>query len=269
MTLVRIGVSGAAGRMGRRITAAVLRHKKTALASALEFSGHAELGQDAAVLAGEAAAGVCVADKFNPAAEVFIDFSAPSAALSLAAKCREHRIPLVVGTTGFNDAEERELKNAGADIALVFAPNMSAGVHVMFELAALAARRLRGYDMEIAEAHHREKRDAPSGTALRLGEVMAEAAGVNFSEAAVFSRRGQGKRKSGDIGFSALRGGDIVGEHRAVFAGDGEYLEIIHRSGSRDNYASGAVLAAIFAARAAPGLYDMRAVLESSPPAAD
>ncbi|MBE8158017.1 MAG: 4-hydroxy-tetrahydrodipicolinate reductase [Betaproteobacteria bacterium] len=258
---VKVGVSGAAGRMGRRIISAVCRNKKTELAAALESSDSPMLGQDAAALAGESAAGIFITADFA-AADVYIDFSVPAAVLELAKQCRKTKTALIVGATGFAAAEKKELHAAAADIALVVAPNMSAGVNVMFLLAKAAAKYLPNHDMEVFEAHHRGKKDAPSGTALRLGEIMAKAAGADFSAAAVFSRTGSDNcRKDGEIGFSVMRGGDIVGEHRAVFAGEGEQLEIIHRSTSRDNYAAGAVAAAIFAAAAAPGLYGMEDVL--------
>lgn len=263
---VRVGVSGAAGRMGRMLVAAVAENPQTELTAALELSGHPETGNDAAVLAGMPACGVAVAEESADfAADVFIDFSAPAAALSLARRCCETKTALVVGATGFSEAEKKELHAAAAKIALVFAPNMSAGVHAMFSLAANAARMLKNHDMEIFEAHHRHKKDAPSGTALRLGEIMAKESGKNFSAAAVFSREGRNAARGEDeIGFSVMRGGDIVGEHRAVFIGEGEQLEIIHRSTTRAHYAKGAVAAAIYAAAAKPGLYGMEDVLRGA-----
>ena len=261
---VRVGVSGAAGRMGRLITAAVCRGKKTKLAAALESPKHPALGQDAAALAGESAAGIAISAEFS-AADVYIDFSVPGAALALARRCQKTKTALVVGATGFSAAETKKLRGAAKDIPLVAAPNMSAGVNVMFSLAERAARSLPKYDKEVFEAHHRGKKDAPSGTALRLGEIMAKASGADFSAAAVYSRTGRAnRRKDGEIGFSVMRGGDIVGEHRAVFAGEGEQLEIIHRSTSRANYAAGAVAAAIFAAAAPPGFYGMEDVLRGA-----
>ncbi|MGI9296286.1 MAG: 4-hydroxy-tetrahydrodipicolinate reductase [Gammaproteobacteria bacterium] len=254
---VRIGVSGAAGRMGREVIAAVRKNKNAALAAALESPESPHLGE---TWPGD---GISVSDNFNPAdADVFIDFSVPAAAVRLAERCRAHKIALVIGATGFGDAEKSALSAAAADIALVVSPNMSAGVNAMFALVADAARYLRGCDVEIFEAHHRGKKDAPSGTALRLGEIAAAAAGTKLADAAVFSRRGLGAaRESGQIGFSVMRGGDIVGEHRVIFADEGEQLEILHRSTGRANYARGAVAAAEFAAAAPPGEYDMQDVL--------
>lgn len=257
---VRVGVSGAAGRMGRSIINVVRNNKNTSLTAAIESPQHPEIGAD---WPGD---GVVVADSFIPdQVDVFIDFSAPAATLNLARQCRPSKTALVVGTTGFSESERAELSSAAADIALVVAPNMSAGVNALFALAAEAAKMLRGYDMEIFEAHHRNKKDAPSGTALRLGEVAAAAAGQDFAKDAVLSRQGRdNERRRGEIGFSVLRGGDIVGEHKIVFAGEGEQLEIFHRSTSRINFAAGAVAAAEFAARAAAGEYDMRAVLRGA-----
>lgn len=255
--MIRIGVSGAAGRMGREIIAAVRKNPKTVLAAALESANSPQIGETVSEN------GVVVADNFNPAAvDVFIDFSVPAAVLSLAEKCRADKIALVVGATGFSDAEKSALSAAAAEIALVVSPNMSAGVNAMFALVADAARYMRGCDVEVFEAHHRNKKDAPSGTALRLGEIAAAAMNANLSDVAVFDRRGANSaRESGQIGFSVVRGGDIVGEHRVIFAGEGEQLEILHRSTGRANYANGAVAAAEFAAAAPPGEYDMRAVL--------
>ena len=256
--MLRVGVSGAAGKMGREIIAAVRAKAGMQLTAALESSSSAHLG--------EKWAGAPITDSFSPeSADVFIDFSIPAAAVDLAAKCRLHKIPLVIGATGFNPAEKAALSAAATDIALVISPNMSIGVNAMFALVEFAARRLRECDVEIGETHHRGKKDAPSGTALRLGEAVAAAAGgADFAERAVFSRQGRDlSRKRGEIGFSVMRGGDIVGEHRVLFAGEGEQLEIVHRSSGRANYANGAIVAAEFAAAAPPGEYDIRDVLAS------
>ena len=229
---------------------------------------------DAHVLAGRSdlkAKNVLLSDGFNPKeVDVFIDFSAPKAAVALSETCRKHGIAMVIGATGFSDAEMKKLRDAADDIAMVVSPNMSVGVHAMFSLAATATKLLRtgarhgDYDIEISETHHRHKKDAPSGTALRLGEIAAEAAGLDFPQAKKVNREGRdNKRPPSQIGFSSIRGGDIVGEHRLIFAGDGEQLEIVHRSTSRAAYAAGAVRAALFAAEAKPGWYDMRAVLKS------
>ena len=295
---IRIGVAGAAGRMGLAVINAIYNacdpfdlniYSDTApnsraelpsdllnprLAAAVEASNHKLLGRDAHVLAGFSVLeteNVLLSKDFNPEdVNVFIDFSAPLAAAERAQLCRQHRIAMVIGATGFNESEMKTLRDAADDIAMVVSPNMSVGVNAMFSLAADAVKLLRagalggGYDIEINETHHRNKKDAPSGTALRLGEIAADASGVDFSQAKKVNREGRdNERPPSQIGFSAIRGGDIVGEHRLIFAGDGEQLEIVHRSTSRATYAAGAVRAAMFAAHAKPGWYDMQAVLES------
>ena len=284
---IRIGVAGAAGRMGREIISAIysistgvspfqLPHgpfDDRRLTAAVEMSGHPLLDKDAHVLAGCSELNVekvLLSDEFDPEkVDVFIDFSAPSAAVKLAQQCRVHRIAMVIGATGFNESEMKTLQAASDDIAMVVSPNMSVGVHAMFSLAAAATKLLRPgvlrgrYNIEINESHHRDKKDAPSGTALRLGEIAAEAAGLDFSQAKKVNREGRdNERPPWEIGFSAIRGGDIVGEHRLIFAGDGEQLEIVHRSTSRATYAIGAVRAALFAAHAKPGWHDMQTVLK-------
>ncbi|MGU9952006.1 MAG: 4-hydroxy-tetrahydrodipicolinate reductase [Gammaproteobacteria bacterium WSBS_2016_MAG_OTU1] len=278
---INIGIAGAAGRMGRQIITAIhatqnaqaADEDKAVLAAALEIANHPQLGQDAAVLANLPSSNVMLADDFSPTeVDVFIDFSAPAAAIKLAKRCQEYNIALVIGATGFSEDEKKFLMTVAESIPLVMSPNMSIGVNVMFALAAEAAKMLQAgnlggdYDIEVSESHHRHKKDAPSGTALHLGEVLAKATNVNFKDVAVFDRHGRDNvREAKDIGFSVTRGGDIVGEHRVMFAGEGEQLEIVHRSSNRANYAAGAVRAAIFAARKKankqPGFYDINAVL--------
>ena len=260
---IRLGVAGAGGRMGAEIIAAITAHSAATLAGVYETPAHPQMGQKIGDLHITTAAAI-PADRLH----ALIDFTAPSAALSLAALCQQTNTALVVGGTGLTAEEKSRLQEFAEHLPLLLAPNMSVGVNALFTLAALAAKLLRagalggGYDMEIFEAHHRHKKDAPSGTALHLGEVLAQATDVELAAVAAFARHGQTPpRESEQIGFSVVRGGDIVGEHRAIFAGSGEQLEIIHRSTSRANYAAGAVRAAIFAARAKPGLYDMTAVL--------
>ena len=274
---IRIGVAGAAGRMGRAIIATIYaaaahsdskNSSKPQLTAAVEVAGHSRFGENVAT---EGEKEILLSDSFDPkAVDVFIDFSAPSAAVKLTQQCREHGIAMVIGATGFNELEMKILRDTAADIAMVVSPNMSVGVNAMFSLTTVATKLLRagalggGYDIEINESHHRDKKDAPSGTALRLGEIAAIMSGVDFSQVAEFSRQGRdNERPPSQIGFSAIRGGDIVGEHRLIFAGDGEQLEIVHRSTSRATYAAGAVRAAMFAANAKPGWHDMQAVLES------
>ena len=271
MSAVRVGVFGAGGGMGREVIRAALESGEVELAGAYERADSPRLGTDAGVLAGAGACGVLIAPESELAAarlDAVIDFSVPSASLRCAAMCRKSGAALVSGVTGFTVAEKRELEDAGADIAVVIAPNMSLGVHAMARLIREAAillgagRADSGFDMEILEAHHRRKRDAPSGTALFLGEVLASAVGSDLERSAVFTRRGRAeKRRAGEIGFAVVRGGDVAGEHRVMFLGDGEILEVSHRAGSRKAFALGAARAALFAARAEKGVYGMADVL--------
>ena len=270
---IRIGVAGAAGRMGQEIIHAIYAiHSDTShsdnpqLAAAVEVAGHSRLGKNVAV---EGDKEILLSDSFAPKeVDVFVDFSTPSAAVKLTQQCRKHGIAMVIGATGFNESEMKTLRAAAADIAMVVSPNMSRGVNAMFSLAETAVKLLLagklggGYDIEINESHHRGKKDAPSGTALKLGEIVADASGVDFSQVAEFSRQGRdNERPPSQIGFSVIRGGDIIGEHRLIFAGSNEQLEIVHRSANRIPYAVGAVIAAQFAARAKPGWYDMQSAL--------
>lgn len=263
---IRIGVCGAGGRMGRRIVSAILRDERTALAFAFAAPNDNNIGADAGLLAGESASGVMLQSQSAAAvadADAMIDFSMPSACAGNAALCAKANTALVVGVTGLSAAQHINLKKAGRKVAVVFSPNMSAGVNALFVLAAAAARMLDGFDMEILEAHHRNKKDAPSGTALRIGEILAAAGGKSLAQRGVFARHGKDEsRKDDDIGFAVIRGGDIIGEHRVIFAGAGEQVELIHRSQSRDTYAAGAVRAAKWAAKAKPGFYDMSPVLK-------
>ena len=256
---VRVAVAGAAGRMGRQIIAAVCARPKTTLAAALESPGHPKIGEmlpDCDVKIGDDFAAIA------ESVDVVIDFSTPAATIALAQQCRRYKIAMVIGTTGFNETEKAALDDAAADIAMVIAPNMSAGVNIMFALAKAAVPYLRGFDTEIFEAHHRDKKDAPSGTALYLGAIVAAANGKKLEDVAVFNRHEHSAaRKEYEIGFSVMRGGDNVGEHRVVFIGDGEQLEITHRATNRDIFAKGAVVAAEFVATSAAGEYDMHDVL--------
>ena len=256
---VRVVVAGAAGRMGRQIIAAVCARPETTLAAALESPGHPKIGEmlpDCDVKIGDNFAAIA------ESVDVVIDFSTPAATIALAQQCRRYKIAMVIGTTGFNNAEKSALDAASADIAMVIAPNMSVGVNTMFTLTEAAATILPGFDTEIFEAHHRDKKDSPSGTALQLGKIVAAAKGSALEDVAVFDRHEHlAAREVDEIGFSVMRGGDNVGEHRVVFIGDGEQLEITHRATNRDIFAKGAVVAAEFVATSAAGEYDMHDVL--------
>ena len=257
--MIRAVVAGAAGKMGSRILAALRAESDFSVLAAFERKGSEHVGRS---IEGVTVRG-SIEEALESGAEVVIDFTAPAASLEHARACAKKGVALVVGTTGLLPEQKTELLAAAKRIPLVVAPNMSVGVNVLFRLVAEAARALgSSYEVEIVEMHHRMKRDAPSGTALRLAEVAAEALGLEPKAAFVYERHGDtGARKPGTVGLSALRGGDVVGDHTVFFLADGERLELTHKATSRDNFARGAVRAARFAAGHAPGLYDMQDVL--------
>lgn len=262
--MTRVAINGAAGRMGRNLVAACLDDPALELAAALVRPGHAALGGDAGELAGVQAAGVAITAEADPSTfDVAVDFTRPEGTLALLALCRDAGRPVVIGTTGFDPEQRARIGAAAQDVAVVLAPNTGIGVNVVFGLVGQAARALGDdYDVEVIEAHHRHKVDAPSGTALRLGEAAAQALGRDLDRCGVFARQGHtGERAAGTIGFSAVRGGEIVGEHTVLFAGAGERVEITHRAASRTVFAQGAMRAAAWIAERAPGLYDMQDVL--------
>lgn len=263
---LRIAVAGSAGRMGRSLLEAVLRAPDMQLSAALEQPGSAVLDRDAGELAGTAACGIRISDNLVQAlagSQVLIDFTRPEGTLACLPVCRAQGINMVVGTTGFSSDQKALLQAASQEIAIVLAPNMSVGVNVTLKLLDMAARALDAdYDVEIVEAHHRHKVDAPSGTALRMGEVVAHALGRNLADVAVYAREGvTGERPTPAIGFATIRGGDIVGDHTVIFAGIGERIEISHKASSRTNFATGALRAARFLAGKKTGLFDMQDVL--------
>ena len=273
MSGTRIGVLGATGKMGGAIIRAITATPGATLAAAVERAGHPALGQDAGVIASGASAGVPITAG-TPAnkTDVWIDFSVPAATLAAVKAAGSMGVAMVVGTTGFSPGDRQELREAARQIPMVFTPNMSVGVNMLLKLVADAARALGpGYDLEIVETHHRAKRDAPSGTALRLAEALAEATGRDLAATARYDRHGEiGARTSEEIGIQTLRGGDVVGDHTVHFLGIGERIEITHRATSRDTFAHGAVRAALWLAgggpsgtgkRREPGMYDMRDVL--------
>jgi 4-hydroxy-tetrahydrodipicolinate reductase len=254
-----IAITGASGRMGRMLIEAVLAADDCTLSGALDVAGSPALGREAApgvVISADPEAGLVGAD-------VLIDFTRPEGTLAHLAACRALGVRAVIGTTGFSDAQKAAIADHARHIGIVFAPNMSLGVNVMLRLLDVAARALNeGYDIEIVEAHHRHKVDAPSGTALALGQVVADALGRDLKACAVYGREGvTGERDPSTIGFATVRGGDIVGDHTVLFAGTGERLEITHRAASRATYAQGSLRAARFLMQRGPGLYGMRDVL--------
>ncbi|MHA1565084.1 MAG: 4-hydroxy-tetrahydrodipicolinate reductase [Alphaproteobacteria bacterium] len=266
MSELRIGVIGAAGRMGRMVSQVVIAHEDCALAAALEQPDSAFVGQDVGNLAGLDAAAVWVVDDpdvFFGACDAVIEFTAPHVTLQHAAQAAAAGCVFVTGTTGFDTGQQDELRRTAETIPIVWAPNMSAGVNLLFALTRQVAAALgEDYDVEIVEMHHRDKVDAPSGTALGLGRAAAAGRGLPLEDVQVLSREGHtGARKRGQIGFAALRGGDVVGDHSVIFAADGERLELTHRASRRDNYAKGAVRAALWARGREPGLYGMEDVL--------
>jgi 4-hydroxy-tetrahydrodipicolinate reductase len=261
----RIAVAGASGRMGQMLVEAVRQADDCVLAGALDIPSSPALGQDAGAFGGKAT-GVLITSDLKAGlapAHALIDFTRPEGTLAHLAVCRELGVNLVIGTTGFSDAQKAEIEAASHDIAIMMAPNMSVGVNVVLKLLDMAARALsQGYDIEIVEAHHRHKVDAPSGTALKMGEVVAAALGRDLKECAIYGREGvTGERDPSTIGFATIRGGDIVGDHTVLFAGTGERIEITHKSSSRATYAQGSLRAARFLAGRKSGLYDMNDVL--------
>jgi 4-hydroxy-tetrahydrodipicolinate reductase len=265
MSTLKIAIAGAGGRMGRMLIEAVQAAPDCQLAGALDRAGGANIGNDAAAFTGQPA-GVKVSAELAEGlqgAQFLIDFTRPEGTLEHLAYCAEHGIKMVIGTTGFDEAGKAAIRQAAEKTAIVFAPNMSVGVNVTLKLLEFAAKSLNlGYDIEIIEAHHRHKVDAPSGTALKMGEVIAGALGRDLKDCAVYAREGvTGERDPSSIGFATVRGGDIVGDHTVLFAGDGERIEISHKSSSRVTYAHGSLRAARFLADKPTGLFDMYDVL--------
>lgn len=263
---VRVAINGAAGRMGRALVAAAAERDDVTVAAALEQHGCLALGQDVASLAGLAPSGVLISTDLSAqlhAFDVMVDFTRPEATLALLDPCREAGRALVIGTTGFDEPQRQRIAAIAQQVPVVFAPNMSIGVNLCFRLLRLAAETLGDeVDVEIIEAHHRHKVDAPSGTALRMGEIVADALGRDLKECAVYGREGHtGERDRATIGFETVRAGDIVGDHTVMFAGSGERVEITHRASSRMTFANGAMRAAAWTAGRQQGLYDMQDVL--------
>lgn len=262
---MRVAVAGATGRMGRMLIEQVLATPDLQLAAALVREGSDAIGHDAAAFLGRACGVALCADAPGNlgGAQVLIDFTRVTNSLAHVGMCRDVGCALLVGTTGFSPDELARLEQAGREQAVLWAPNTSLGVHVVMDLLAQAAQRLgTAYDVEIVEAHHRHKVDAPSGTALHMGEVVARARGQVFREVATLSREGHtGAREAGRIGFATVRGGDIVGDHTVMFCGEGERIEIAHKSSSRVHYAQGALVAARFLARQPAGFFRMADVV--------
>ncbi|WKB50963.1 4-hydroxy-tetrahydrodipicolinate reductase [Eleftheria terrae] len=261
----RIAIAGSSGRMGRTLIEAVLAADDCQLAGALDRPDSPSIGQEAAGFLGQRC-GVAITGDLRAGlqdAGYLIDFTRPEGTLAHLEVCRELGVKAVIGTTGFSDEQKARIADISREIAIVMAPNMSVGVNVVLKLLDMAARALsQGYDIEVIEAHHRHKVDAPSGTALKMGEVVAAALGRDLKECAVYGREGvTGERDPSTIGFATVRGGDIVGDHTVLFAGTGERIEITHKSSSRATYAQGSLRAVRFLAGQAHGLFDMNDVL--------
>jgi 4-hydroxy-tetrahydrodipicolinate reductase len=266
MSPIPVIVMGAAGRMGSQIISLLRGQKALSLASAIEYKTHAAIGRDAGEAAGGETLGVTITPDLPNALKtgrVVIDFTTPEVTAETATLAANAGVALVIGTTGLTDSQLRAVQTAAKKVAVLHAPNMSIGVNLLFRLAAEAAGALGpSYDIEIIEAHHRMKKDAPSGTALHLGRLLADAIGRTLEQAAVYSRHGkEAARQPGQIGIQSVRGGDIVGDHTVIFAGPGERLELTHRAASRDNFARGALLAAQWIVDQPSGLYSMQDVL--------
>lgn len=265
MAHLNVVIAGSSGRMGRALLEAVAQAPDLRLHAALERPGSPFLGKDAGELIG-APNGVVITDRAEGAlagADALVDFTRPEGTLEYVRLARARGVAAVIGTTGFSDEQKLQIAAAAQDIPIVMAPNFSVGVNVALRLLELAARALgEGYDVEIIEAHHRHKVDAPSGTALRMGEVVAKALGRDLARCAVYGREGvTGERSPATIGFATVRGGDIVGDHTVMFAGIGERVEVTHKASSRATFAQGALRAARFLAGRPPALYDMQDVL--------
>ena len=265
MSALKIAVAGASGRMGRMLIEAIQNVDDMVLAGALDVPGSPSIGTDAASFLGKPANVAIESDlaKGLANADFLIDFTRPEGTLKHAEYCAAHGVKMIIGTTGLEQDAKDAIAAAAEKTAIMLAPNMSIGVNVTLKLLELAAKSFsQGYDIEIIEAHHRHKVDAPSGTALKMGEVIADAIGVKLDDVAVYAREGiTGERDPSSIGFSAIRGGDIVGDHTVLFAGIGERIEITHKSSSRVTYAHGSLRAARFLADKKTGLYDMQDVL--------
>ena len=263
--LHKIAIAGASGRMGQMLVEAVRSADDCTLTGALDLASSPAIGHDAGAYAGQTSGVAITADLHAGLqhSQVLIDFTRPEGTMAHLQACRALGVGLVIGTTGFSEAQKAEIAEAAKTIPIMMAPNMSVGVNVTLKLLEMAAKALAtGYDIEIIEAHHRHKVDAPSGTALKMGEVIASALGRDLKDCAVYAREGVTvERDPSSIGFATIRGGDIVGDHTVLFAGTGERIEISHKSSSRATYAQGSLRAVRFLARQKSGLFDMFDVL--------
>jgi 4-hydroxy-tetrahydrodipicolinate reductase len=264
--MIKVIVAGAAGRMGSRLVALISNATALTLAGAIEGKGHPAVGDDVGETAGCGRAGIPITDDLTTLldrGEVVIDFSSPEATLDHLRTVAQHRRAMVIGTTGFSASQLEELKSLASRVPCVLSPNMSVGVNLIYKVIGEMAKTLGDeYDIEVIEAHHRLKKDAPSGTALKIAEVLAKAVSRDLDQVGVYARKGLiGERKKGEIGIQTIRAGDIIGDHTVLFGGMGERIEVTHRASSRDTFAGGALRAARWVVRQPPGLYDMMDVL--------
>ncbi len=264
--MLNVAMFGASGRMGRTLIPLVVASADLRLSGALAAADDAHIGHDAGVVAGTAPVAVSITsdpERALEGADVAIDFTLPAASLDHARRCLARKVPLVIGTTGHDEQARAEIAKIAGALPVVMAPNMSLGVNLLFKLAELGARALDAdYDIEIFEAHHRHKVDAPSGTALGLGQAVARGRGTSLDEVAEYARHGtSGPRRKGTVGFSVMRGGEIVGDHRVFFAGPGEQIELAHHAQDRSGFGRGALAAARWLVGRPPGLYSMMDVL--------
>jgi len=262
---LKVVIAGCSGRMGHVLLECVFADAELVLHGALDREDNPQLGRDAGEQLGKLSGVKVVADvdAALKSADVLVDFTRPEASIQYLAACQKHHVKMIIGTTGFSAEQKVAIEAASKNIAIVFAPNMSVGVTLLINLVEQAAKVLSdGYDIEVVEMHHRHKVDAPSGTALRLGEAAAHGLGQDLKDCAIYAREGvTGEREAGKIGFATLRGGDVVGDHTVVFAGIGERVELTHKASSRATFALGALRAAKFLANKNVGLFDMRDVL--------
>ncbi|ORU93392.1 MAG: 4-hydroxy-tetrahydrodipicolinate reductase [Cycloclasticus sp. symbiont of Bathymodiolus heckerae] len=264
--MANIAISGASGRMGLNLIKACLQNPSSTLGVAIEREASAAIGKDVGDIAGVESQSVKVVSNYQNESgsfDVLVDFTRPEACLEKLAFCEANNKAIVIGTTGFTDEQKEQITSASERIPVVFAPNMGIGVNVTLKLLELAAKAIgQTVDIEVIEAHHKHKVDAPSGTALKMGEVVAEAMGQKLDDVGVYAREGiTGERDEGTIGFSTIRGGDIVGEHTVMFIDEGERIEISHKATSRMTFATGAIRAACWVSMQSAGLYDMQDVL--------
>jgi 4-hydroxy-tetrahydrodipicolinate reductase len=264
--MINVIVAGAAGRMGCRLVALTKDSTALTLAGAIEGKGHSAVGNDAGETAGCGRTGILITDDLSSLldrGEVVVDFSAPEATLHHLRTVALRKRAMVIGTTGFSVSQLEELKSLAGQVPCVLSPNMSVGVNLICKVISEMAKTLGDeYDIEVIEAHHRLKKDAPSGTALKIAEVLAEAVNRDLDQVGVYARKGLiGERRKGEIGIQTVRAGDIVGDHTILFGGIGERIEVTHRASSRDTFAGGALRAARWVVRQQPGLYDMMDVL--------